>query len=324
MSRRPIVVLTGAALAALILAACNGAGTPAPSTAAPTGTQWRLNAGAAGHSNAYQGLQYYPKTITVDAGDTVTWTFASLEPHTVSFLGAGQATPPPPSDPSVQRPAGGSTYDGSTFTSSGFIAGGFSYSLTFTKPGTYTYYCLIHQPEMVGTIVVNPAGTAYPFDEDGYSGQAVTQSNADLQLAASSVAQFPYAPGGPHIAAGIAPGLAAASPAPATVNRFIVDSNVDHATITVPVGSTVTWTNQANNSPHTITFPVAGQPLPSLPGDPFTPPMGGSTYDGTQVTNSGVLEPGKDYSLTFTKAGTYVYYCLFHDQEGMEGTIVVQ
>lgn len=309
--------------AALLLTACGGGSTPSPSSTSGA-AQWRLNAGGSSHSQAYQGLAFYPSTITVDAGDTVTWTYPSAEPHTVTFLAAGQATPPPPSDPSAPKPAGGSTYDGSTYTSSGFIAMGYSYSLKFTKPGTYTYYCIIHQPEMVGTVVVNPAGTAYPATEDAYSTQAMAQTAADMQLAAQAVTQFPYAPGGAHIAAGIAPGLAAAAPSHAIVNRFIVDTNVDDSSITVPVGSTVTWTNQSNNAPHTVTFPIAGQPLPALPGDPFTPPMGGSTYDGTQVTNSGVLGAGQSYSLTFTKAGTFVYYCLFHDGEGMAGTIVVQ
>lgn len=319
--RRSPLLLAGAA--ALLLTGCGGGSTPSP-TGATAAAQWRLNAGGSSHSQAYQGLAFYPSTITVDAGDTVTWTYPSAEPHTVTFLGAGQATPPPPSDPSAPKPAGGSTYDGSTYTSSGFIAMGYSYSLKFTKPGTYTYYCIIHQPEMVGTVVVNPAGTAYPANEDSYSNQAMAQTAADLQLAAQAVTQFPYAPGGTHIAAGIAPGLATAAPSRAIVNRFIVDTNVDDSSVTVPAGSTVTWTNQSNNAPHTVTFPVAGQPLPVLPGDPFTPPMGGSTYDGTQVTNSGVLGAGQSYSLTFTKAGTYVYYCLFHDGEGMAGTIVVQ
>ncbi len=312
-----------AAVAAVLLSACSGASVPG-SPAAGGGTQWRLNAGASGHSAAFQGLQFYPKTITIDAGDTVTWTYAGPEPHTVSFLGSGQATPPPPSDPSAPRPAGGATYDGSTYTSSGYIAGGYSYSLTFTKPGTYAYYCLLHQPEMQGTVIVNAAGAAYPYDEDSYSREAVTQSSADLNAAAAAVASFPYAPGGTHLSAGIAPGLAASAPANETVSRFLADTNVDDSTITIPAGTTVSWTNQSNNAPHTITFPAAGQPLPALPGDPFTPPMGGSTYDGTQVTNSGVLQPGQTYSLTFTRAGTYVYYCLFHDQEGMQGTIVVQ
>ena len=313
-----------AASAAFLFTACGGGSTPSATSTSSTTGQWRLNAGGSSHSEAYQGLQFYPNTITVNVGDTVTWTYPSVEPHTVTFLGAGQATPPPPTDPSAPKPAGGSTYDGSTYTSSGFIALGFSYSLTFTKAGTYTYYCLIHRPEMVGTVIVNPKGTAYPTDEDAYSNQAVVQTSSDLQTAAQAVTQFPYTPGGTHIAAGISPGLAAGAPAKATVNRFIVDTNVDDSTITVPVGSTVTWTNQSNNSPHTVTFPVAGQPLPVLPGDPFTPPMGGSTYDGTQVTNSGVLMPGQSYTLTFTKAGTYVYYCLFHDTENMAGTIVVQ
>lgn len=323
MNKRPLNLLAPAVLAGF-LTACGGGATPAANTPSTTAAQWRLNAGGSSHSEAFQGLAFYPGTITVDAGDTVTWTYVSAEPHTVTFLAAGQATPPPPTDPSAPKPAGSSTYDGTAYTSSGFIAFGYSYSLTFTKPGTYTYYCLLHQPEMQGTVVVNPAGTAYPAQEDAYSSQAMTQTTTDLQAAAQAVSQFPYTPGGTHIAAGIAPGLSGSAPAHATVNRFLVDTNVDDSTITIPVGTTVTWTNQSNNSPHTVTFPVAGQPLPSLPGDPFTPPMGGSTYDGTQVTNSGVLMPGQSYSLTFTKAGTFVYYCLFHDGEGMAGTILVQ
>jgi plastocyanin len=324
MNQRLTSLPAASALAAM-LAACGGTGSVSTAPTPPSSAgQWRLNAGGSSHSEALQGLQFYPSTITIDAGDTVTWTYASAEPHTVTFLGAGQATPPPVTDPSAPKPAGGSSYDGSAYTSSGFIALGFSYSLTFTKPGTYRYYCLIHQPEMAGTVVVNPAGTAYPFTEDAYSSQAVSQTNSDLQAASQAVALFPYAPGGTHIAAGIATGLATGAPAHSTVNRFLVDANVDDSTVTVPVGTTVTWTNQANNSLHTVTFPIAGQPLPALPGDPFTPPMGGSTYDGSQVTNSGVLKAGQSYSLTFTKAGTYTYYCLFHDGEGMAGTIVVQ
>lgn len=86
----------------------------------------------------------------------------------------------------------------------------------------------------------------------------------------------------------------------------------------------MTWKDLSSNEPHTVTFPVAGQALPPLPGDPFTPPIGGSTYDGSSITNSGVMNPGGSYSLTFTKAGTYTYMCLFHDAFGMIGTVVVK
>ena len=71
-----------------------------------------------------------------------------------------------------------------------------------------------------------------------------------------------------------------------------------------------------------MTFGIAGQPFPTLP--PFAPPSGGTTYDGTVVTNSGPLLPGQSYSLTFTVPGTYTYHCLFHDDtEHMIATVVV-
>lgn len=47
------------------------------------------------------------------------------------------------------------SWDGSGFWSSGTVAGDpyLKYSITFTRPGTYEYACLIH-PKMVGTITV--------------------------------------------------------------------------------------------------------------------------------------------------------------------------
>jgi plastocyanin len=43
-------------------------------------------------------------------------------------------------------------WDGSGFLSSGVQPGG-TYTVTFTRPGTYPYACLIH-PRMVGEVVV--------------------------------------------------------------------------------------------------------------------------------------------------------------------------
>lgn len=50
---------------------------------------------------------------------------------------------------------------------------------------------------------------------------------------------------------------------------------------------------------------------------------GGKTYDGSGYTNSGILGPTQSYALTFTKAGTYQYRCLIHDDQGMLATITV-
>jgi plastocyanin len=92
--------------------------------------------------------------------------------------------------------------------------------------------------------------------------------------------------------------------------------------ITANVGDTVTWAD-GSGEPHTVTFgkwpfhPGADQELASA---------GGSTFDGSGYTNSGLLPPGANYSLTFSQPGTYDYVCLFHSNPGggMVGRVVVQ
>lgn len=313
--------IAAASIAAALLAACGG-GTQANPPQPQQPQTWQVQAGTSAQSEAYQGLQFYPGAITIDAGDTVTWAFPSGEPHTVTLLGP-KASPPPPNDPSVPVPAGTSTYDGSTYTSSGFLLGGKSYSLRFTKAGTYKVYCLIHGG-MEQTITVQPAGTAYPKTQSALTAQATSSEQSDLQVAANALPQFPYTTGGTHIAAGISYGLNTANPPPSSsVVRFLDGTALSDTTTTVAAGTTVTWTNLSSNLPHTVTLGIAGQPFPQM--DPFSPPSGPSSYDGTQAVNSGVLFPGQSFSLTFTKAGTYSYHCLFHDDtENMIGTIVVQ
>jgi plastocyanin len=64
--------------------------------------------------------------------------------------------------------------------------------------------------------------------------------------------------------------------------------------VTVGVGGSVTWTNN-DNTPHTST---------------------GSTW------NSGSINPGGKFTMTFPTAGTFVYHCTIHP--GMTGTVTVQ
>lgn len=308
---------TVAAVAAIAFFAGCGGGTGSPPRPGPQ--NWDVGAGGSAQSEAVQALDFYPSSLTIDAGDTVIWTNSTTIPHTVSIPTAGQ-TPPPGA---IQKPVGGSTFDGSTYISSGFLVKGQAYSLRFTTPGVYKYYCLVHPPEMLGTIVVQPPGSALPESQSQYQTAGQIDLAADLLAGATSIAAFPFAAGGTHVAAGIAPGLFGSPPAQSTVLRYLDGPNTN-ANVTVPVGTTLTWTNISNNVPHTVTFPVAGQGPP--PGSPdLVPPSGGSTYDGSVLTNSGVMPPGKSYSLTFTKAGTFTYYCLFHDgPSGMIGTVTVQ
>jgi amicyanin len=76
--------------------------------------------------------KFDPETVTIKAGTTVTWTNKDEIPHTVA---------------STDK----------TFKDSAGLDTGDSYSYTFTKPGTYSYYCTLH-PFMKGTIVVTAAG----------------------------------------------------------------------------------------------------------------------------------------------------------------------
>lgn len=73
------------------------------------------------------------------------------------------------------------------------------------------------------------------------------------------------------------------------------------ATITIKVGTTVTWTNNTS-APHTVTSDD------------------GTTFD------SGASNPisanGGTYSFTFTKAGTFTYHCQIHPF--MKATVIVQ
>jgi plastocyanin/sugar lactone lactonase YvrE len=81
-----------------------------------------------------------------------------------------------------------------------------------------------------------------------------------------------------------------------TVAVEIKDYAFTPPTLTVPAGTTVTWTNN-DAVPHTATASDA-------------------SFD------SGNLNPGQSYSFTFATPGSYPYACQYH--AGMTGTIVVQ
>lgn len=69
------------------------------------------------------------------------------------------------------------------------------------------------------------------------------------------------------------------------------------SSLIVPVGSTVTWTNQ-DDVPHNV-----------------------RSSEG-QTLKSPVLDTDQKFSFTFTKAGTYQYFCAIHPK--MTGKVVVQ
>lgn len=73
-----------------------------------------------------RNFAFAPRNVTVAVGTRVTWTNRDDEPHRIA---SGQFAP------------------------SHALDTGDSYAVTFSKPGTYAYFCSIH-PMMVGTITV--------------------------------------------------------------------------------------------------------------------------------------------------------------------------
>jgi plastocyanin len=70
------------------------------------------------------------------------------------------------------------------------------------------------------------------------------------------------------------------------------------ATLTVPVGTELVWTNE-DDAPHTVTGVDRDSPIGSKP-----------------------LDTGDGYSVVLGRPGTYQYFCTLHPM--MVGTIVVQ
>ena len=107
------LALVGAAAAALIAAPIALAQQPAP----------------AGPTVRISNLTFAPQTITVTAGQSVTWINDDDLPHTVTAI-----------DKSFRSKA---------------LDTGDRFSFTFAKPGEFAYFCSIH-PMMTGKVVVKP------------------------------------------------------------------------------------------------------------------------------------------------------------------------
>ncbi|HSV67889.1 MAG TPA: plastocyanin/azurin family copper-binding protein [Mycobacteriales bacterium] len=90
-------------------------------------------------STAYQVVMAHysfgPASLTVTAGDTVTWTNTDQAAHDVTTASAPASFHSP------------------------LLAKGQSWSVVLTVPGTYSYYCSVH-PDMRARVVVQPAPVA--------------------------------------------------------------------------------------------------------------------------------------------------------------------
>jgi plastocyanin len=312
---------------------------------------WTATVSGQSKDMSKQAVAFLPNEIWIHAGDSITWTFASGDVHTVTFLTVGQVYPfdftqgCPPISPS------GAPFDGSTCVSSAPSVAGQIFQVIFPKPGNYEIVCLVH-PEMFGVIHVLDASSVLPYDQASYNEQADDERQALLEdrnpppahahgqhsmgvmLSASVISHTKAVTAGFGDIVATAGGQQSLS-----VVRFF------DGTIQIHAGDTVEWTNHDPALGHTITFGA-------VPADLFDPSCSPSCTVNTdadgalhatitgpsQNLHSGAIvalledEPGvaqgpvfppTRFRVTFTTAGTYPYVCAFHDNLGMVGKVIV-
>ncbi len=112
-----------------------------------------------------------PANITINVGDTMTWTNTGSFTHTTTSGTTTGGTPHP---------------DG--LWNSGFLTPGQTFSHTFTKGGVFPYYCIPHFTSMTGTVTVQAAAKVPPtvaITGPANGATFVSPANVTIQAAAS-------------------------------------------------------------------------------------------------------------------------------------------
>jgi plastocyanin len=315
--------------------------------------QQNWNATVSGQSTdmAKQAVAFLPSELWIHAGDSITWTFASGDIHTVTFLTVGQVYPFDFTQGCPPITLSGSSFDGSSCVSSAPLVLGRTYRVIFPKAGNYEIVCLVHA-EMFGVIHVLDPTLPLPYDQAFYDEQAKEQLKALLEDAdrhqhhaehQHSIAEMFSAAVSPHtksVIAGVGEIAATAGGQQSfSLVRFI------NGTVTIHTGDTVEWSNLDPELGHTITFGTVPQDLidPSCSPNCVVriDPDGAlhATITSTQQNvHSGLIgalledvpgfpqgpvSPPTRLRITFTTPGTYPYVCAFHDNLGMDGQVIV-
>jgi plastocyanin len=323
---------------------------------ASTPQNFTVLVGAENTATGVSLMSFFPQTVRIHVGDSITWKSNSSEIHTVSFL-AGDSLqeviiPAPPNMASPLQfnplvvfptPLTNGEYDGSTYLNSGIMSTdpGFTqtFSLTFTKEGVFPYVCYIHGEMMSGTVEVVGSGVAVPTP-------ALVQSRAKSDLQAAWL----------KVPAVLAKAKAQIVPpeknSDGTFTHTITVGYESEAVMvmgffpshkTVHPGDTVVWKFSATDTaPHTITFynGAADQSMVVIAQGPSGPValvnpevlfpsqavIQGKPLNNTDFFNSGLITPGPHDSFSIKVgdiSGTLGYECILHDKSGMVGSLFI-
>ncbi len=283
---------------------------------------WKVQVGGMDMESGTDLQAFFPKEITINAGDTVYWQFIPMGMpgfHTVTIAppeefppifvpdvvdGTPVASPEGPPrlqiNPAVAFPDGRTEFDGTGMVNSGLdvlrTPDMPPYTLKFTAPGTYDYACAAHSVVMSAKVIVQEAGAALPTDVAGY--EAIAQQEM-ADLIAVGVAAIEEAKAAPAMTEDGAAWDVSAGVGGMTGARVMGFLPRD---VTIKVGDTVRWTDRTIGEPHTVTFLGGTEPPedtliePQPEGPPKIiqnfqtfMPAGGADFDGTGYHNSGFL-----------------------------------
>ena len=312
--------------------------------------KWQKSLGIAGVDN------FLINRVTIDAGDTVVWSGASLAAgfHTVDIPTPGGSdlplllptgktvtgvldaagnpfwfdgkVPQLGFDPALGAPSGGHVYNGTARIDSGLPISPKDFKVTFTKPGVYHYFCDVH-PGMQGWIIVKAKGAKIP--------------SAKADAAALRKEEKHFAKEAKHLATTIKPAADTVSlgdSGPGGVELFAMFPS----SLTVPAGTKVRFVMpKGSREVHTAAFGPSAylKTLANTILAPIPSPVALYASDamnivlephshGNGFANTGALDQDpatplpSSNTITFNKAGTYTYICLIHPF--MHGVIVVK
>jgi plastocyanin len=241
-------------------------------------------------------------------------------------------------NPTAFGPVGGKAITGEPVSSGALSPSGpkqkfAAATYTFPKAGTYRLVCNIH-PGMKMDVTVKPAGTPVPRTPSQVDGDSLAQQAAGWTKAAA---------------------IAKADKEPVNTVAMGVGSNVSLLAylpnvLKVKAGTTVNFVNRSSSEVHDIAvgprkfidgFMKKNDKLPQGPNSPNqvapvlpygTEAKGAYSYDGSNHGNGFLVTPltagsklvplPKVTPVTFTKPGTYKFFCLIHGPD-MSGTIIV-
>ncbi len=248
---------------------------------------WQMQVGAQSKDLGRQVIAFLPNEVWIHAGDSVDFTVATDEPHTVTFLMPGQVRPPFPVGCPGTTPTG-SAEDGSSCVNSGTLTQGQGYSVTFPTAGDYKLVCLYHQNH-TAVIHVLDLSADLPHEHEFYRSEAADMER-DMLSSTGHMMDHDMDDSKDDVTAGTGKIVATGGGSDTlSVMRFMHPDKVVH------VGDTVEWTNDDPITPHTITF--GAEPV----GDPM-PPSANVTMDPDGALHATISSPADNVHSGFIAA----------------------